>query len=367
MYYITDEIKEQIRSIPIKDVISGYVSIEKDSCCCPFHKEKTPSFKINVKNNKFKCFGCGLVGDAIDFVMRIESIKFVDACILIAGKHNIDVPKTKRAFRTKGLDFIDDNGQVEYRNIKQSKKEWEEKAHAFIGFAHHQLYSNTKKMEYLNKRWINEKIIRKYKIGYNPKTYYRKGPLWGLDEDKRIWLPEGIVIPLLEKKYCRIRIRRDFDEMNKKQKNDNRYIVISGSSMKSFIVKKPETRAVFLFESELDAIAFAENMSITAISFGGNTIRPCKSAIDLIMKSKCLIVAYDNDDGGKIGYTKIRGLLRNHYTGRIVYHPTPGYKDFGDAVAECFDLITGKGFDVTEWTKKVLPEALINYPWLKER
>jgi len=366
--YITDEIKTKLRSIPIKDIIKDYVPIENNSCscCCPFHKEKTPSFKINNKKNKFKCFGCGETGDAIDFIMKIESINFVDACLLIASRNNIDVPKQKqKRFRTKDVAFIGDHRQqINYRKIKNSQKQWEEKAHAFIGFAHNQLFSFSNKMDYLKKRWINEKIIRKYKIGYNPKTYYRKGPLWGLEEDKRIWLPDGIVIPLLDKGNCRIRIRRDFD---KQKKSDDRYIVVSGSSMKSFIIKQPETRAVFLFESELDALAFSENMKITSISFGGNTIRPCKYSMDIIMKSKILIVAYDNDDGGKVGFAKIKNLLSPHYLGRIVYHPTPGYKDFGDAVQECFDLETGKGFDASEWTKKCLPKALINYPWLRQR
>lgn len=47
---------------------------------CPFHSEKTPSFKTNKAKNTFHCFGCGEGGSVIDFVMKIESCSFADAC-----------------------------------------------------------------------------------------------------------------------------------------------------------------------------------------------------------------------------------------------------------------------------------------------
>ena len=46
---------------------------------CPFHSEKTPSFYIYKDNNKYKCFGCGVHGDAIDFVSNVHRLNFVDA------------------------------------------------------------------------------------------------------------------------------------------------------------------------------------------------------------------------------------------------------------------------------------------------
>lgn len=46
---------------------------------CPFHSEKTASFMVNLEKQKFKCFGCGASGDAIDFVMKYKNISFRDA------------------------------------------------------------------------------------------------------------------------------------------------------------------------------------------------------------------------------------------------------------------------------------------------
>lgn len=47
--------------------------------CCPVHKEKTPSFKIDVRRNRYHCFGCGIHGDALDFLTKIQGMSFADA------------------------------------------------------------------------------------------------------------------------------------------------------------------------------------------------------------------------------------------------------------------------------------------------
>lgn len=48
-------------------------------CQCPFHEERTPSFHIYTKNNRYFCFGCGKYGDAITYVIEAEKIEFVEA------------------------------------------------------------------------------------------------------------------------------------------------------------------------------------------------------------------------------------------------------------------------------------------------
>ena len=46
---------------------------------CPFHKEKTPSFSVNEEKGFYHCFGCQAHGDAIEFVMKTESLSFPEA------------------------------------------------------------------------------------------------------------------------------------------------------------------------------------------------------------------------------------------------------------------------------------------------
>jgi len=75
---ITDTDIRTAKLYPIEDLSptkpnqSGFIN-------CPFHNEKTPSCKINKKNNRWHCFGCGRDGDAIDFVMELEGLDFISA------------------------------------------------------------------------------------------------------------------------------------------------------------------------------------------------------------------------------------------------------------------------------------------------
>jgi DNA primase catalytic core len=48
--------------------------------CCPFHSEKTPSFKVWTEKQTFYCFGCGAHGDVLDFIMKLHGLNFKDAC-----------------------------------------------------------------------------------------------------------------------------------------------------------------------------------------------------------------------------------------------------------------------------------------------
>jgi len=64
--------------IGITDLISGYVDLKRSGSerwgRCPFHPDRTPSFKADDRRGRFKCFGCGAAGDAIDFLARIERL-----------------------------------------------------------------------------------------------------------------------------------------------------------------------------------------------------------------------------------------------------------------------------------------------------
>lgn len=77
----------------IEDVVSDFCKLTRDGarfkCCCPVHKEDTPSFIVTPRMNIYKCFGCGIKGNAISFLMDVQSMSYVEAVKYLAKKANI--------------------------------------------------------------------------------------------------------------------------------------------------------------------------------------------------------------------------------------------------------------------------------------
>ncbi|HLG94905.1 MAG TPA: DNA primase [Bryobacteraceae bacterium] len=91
---------EQLKSsVDIIKTIGEYVRLKRVGSTprymglCPFHNEKTPSFSVHMSHQFFKCFGCGVGGDVIKFVMEIERISFVEALKLLSERNGIAMPK----------------------------------------------------------------------------------------------------------------------------------------------------------------------------------------------------------------------------------------------------------------------------------
>jgi DNA primase catalytic core len=91
------QIKEAIDHLKenIVEVVSHYVELKSHGRthegCCPFHNEKTPSFKVSEAKGIFKCFGCGKSGDSIAFIMEHDKVDFMDALKIGARKINLQV------------------------------------------------------------------------------------------------------------------------------------------------------------------------------------------------------------------------------------------------------------------------------------
>src|ERR1700676_4713180 len=91
---------EQLKSsIDIVKVIGEYVRLRKGGATggnrglCPFHQEKTPSFSVSQTRQFYKCFGCGVGGDALKFVMEVDGLTFPEALKLLAERNGIPIPK----------------------------------------------------------------------------------------------------------------------------------------------------------------------------------------------------------------------------------------------------------------------------------
>src|SRR3954467_7909022 len=70
---------------------------------CPFHQEKTPSFKVDPAKQYFYCFGCKASGNAIDFVMKRDRVEFIDALRTLADRAGIELQRGSGNKEDKGL------------------------------------------------------------------------------------------------------------------------------------------------------------------------------------------------------------------------------------------------------------------------
>lgn len=82
-------------AVNIVDIVGDYVTLRRKGvnyeACCPFHNEKTPSFKVSPARGIYKCFGCGKSGNAVNFVMESESVSYPEALKMLAKRYGIEV------------------------------------------------------------------------------------------------------------------------------------------------------------------------------------------------------------------------------------------------------------------------------------
>lgn len=95
MARFTSSMLEQIRLINIATIIEPYVELRSKGRdlwgLCPFHNEKSPSFKVDAEKGFFKCFGCDAKGDGITFIMRKLGFSYQDAVLYLAEKYGINI------------------------------------------------------------------------------------------------------------------------------------------------------------------------------------------------------------------------------------------------------------------------------------
>lgn len=155
MQFSEDKISEIIEKNDIVDVISSYLSVKKNgnsyTCLCPFHSEKTPSFSISPAKQMFYCFGCGVGGNVISFIQKIERMNFVESLKLLAEKAHVDLPQDN----SKDLDRIKFLKTLYNINVETAR------------YYHKNLLENKKSLEYLKARGLSEKIITKFGLGYS--------------------------------------------------------------------------------------------------------------------------------------------------------------------------------------------------------
>lgn len=158
----SDFIDELLAKTDIVDIIDEQVPLKKGGAnymaCCPFHKEKTPSFSVSPTKQFYHCFSCGAHGSAIGFVMEHQGLSFPEAVQFLADRVGMVVPKVHGQ---------NDNPEVRAER-KKKQQTLEETTAAAADFYAQQLKFNPAAKAYLDKRGLSAEVIAHYGLGYAP-------------------------------------------------------------------------------------------------------------------------------------------------------------------------------------------------------
>lgn len=128
--YSSEVIEEVVSRNDIVDVISNYIKLKKNGSSyvglCPFHNEKSPSFSVSQSKQLYHCFGCGVGGNVITFVMEYENMTFLEAVKLLGDRAGMTLEETSyseqeqknRDIKTKLLEINKIAATYYYHNLK---------------------------------------------------------------------------------------------------------------------------------------------------------------------------------------------------------------------------------------------------------
>lgn len=161
-----DFIDDLLAQTDIVDVIEPYVPLKKSGAnymaCCPFHKEKSPSFSVSPAKQFYHCFGCGAHGSAIGFVMQYQNLGFAEAVQQLADRIGLAVPRTKGSL----------NEPPEARAARKKQQQTLETAlQTAAAFYARQLQTSPQAQAYAQKRGLSPEIAERYGIGYAPEGW----------------------------------------------------------------------------------------------------------------------------------------------------------------------------------------------------
>ena len=153
--YFLDDL---LARIDIVDVVDQRVKLKKTgrnySACCPFHKEKTPSFSVSPDKQFYYCFGCGVSGNAIGFLMDFDHLDFPQAVDTLAGQLGLEVPHEQGPKRRgpDNTELYTLMGKVVEHFDRQLK--------------HHN--QSPRASHYLKQRGLNAETCKAFDIGFAP-------------------------------------------------------------------------------------------------------------------------------------------------------------------------------------------------------
>ena len=191
-----DFIEDLVARSDIVEIVGARVQLKKSgrefSACCPFHGEKTPSFYVSPQKQFYHCFGCGVHGNALGFLIEYEHMDFVEAVEELARRLGVEVPREGGSAPRR-----ERAGPDLYRVLDDA-----------AAFYRRQLKATSAAVEYLKGRGLTGAIAADYGIGWAPGGWTTLLDALGKDDASRHALElAGLVTRRDDRVYDRFRDR----------------------------------------------------------------------------------------------------------------------------------------------------------------
>ncbi len=311
---IAREVVEEILArTDIENVISSYVTLKRTGGnmvgLCPFHSEKSPSFTVYTRDNSFYCFGCGVGGNAVTFLRRMENLEFEDAVEALARRAGITVRREEdlaRGPRFSRARFFDMNRDA-------------------ARFFHARLYDNTAEsraaLAYLQEaRGLAPATVKRFGLGFAPDSFnsltdYMKQKGYTDEELTQNFLcsrsektgrlfdafRNRVMFPIIDVSGNVIAFGgRVMDDSKPKYKNSSDTPVFK-KSRNLFALNYARMHCaeqLILCEGYMDVIALHAAGFPYAVATLGTAITP-EQARMMTHYTKKVIISYDSDDAGQ--------------------------------------------------------------------
>jgi DNA primase len=311
---VPESFLEELRqAVDIVEVVTEYVQLRKSgrsyTGLCPFHNERTPSFSVSPDRQMYHCFGCGVGGTAINFIMDIEGLPFTEAVVQLANRAGLEVP----------------TGVGSGVSQPNPKKQRHREAHELAAKLYNYILMNTdvgvQALSYLEERDISRKTMVEFRLGYAPNrndtvvTFLRKR---GFQDEELVSF--GLAVEMGSRTLDRFRGRVMIPICDRK----GDVIAFGGRTMdpqgKPKYLNSPENdlfhksrlvynyhvarkhmrqgRTALLLEGYMDVISLAQAGVLHGVATLGTSLTEEQAHL---LKADCdkVIVSYDGDEAGR--------------------------------------------------------------------
>lgn len=317
---IPESFLEELNSrTDIVDLVSSYVALSKKGNkywgLCPFHSEKTASFSVSPDRQMYYCFGCHKGGGAINFVMEVEGLGFVDAVDVLAKRAGLQMPETASG---------DGSTRKKRERLLALNKEAARWFHANLSKP-----GAADGVAYFQKRALSKRTITRFGLGYAPEGWdnliramaekgYEKADLMeaGLavkNSNGRIYdrFRHRVMFPIIDVRGNVIGFGgRVLDDSKPKYLNSPDTLVFNKSRnlFALNIAKKTKLGKIILTEGYMDTIALHQAGFDCAVASLGTSLT--EDHVKLISNyTKEVIISYDGDQAGINAAQRAIGLL----------------------------------------------------------